>query len=136
MQEQLQGSASYKAYQDQIFFGSGPEDKHLILLLRHQDLIQELNTEALWFVNGTFDVAPNIFVQLYTFCCKVGSSYLPCLSSTIPTSNNPIPEAAKNVLSVFGSHSLQYFPSILWVISLGGDFVPWVIFEWVILSFG
>ncbi len=51
---------NYEAYQDQIFFDSGPEDKNHILLLDHQNLIQELNTEALWFVNGTFDVAPSI----------------------------------------------------------------------------
>ncbi len=73
-----------QAYRDLIFFDSGPEDENRILLLGHQDLIQELNMATLWFVDGTFDVAPSIFSQLYTFHCKVGSSYPPCLYALLP----------------------------------------------------
>ena len=110
---------NYEAYQDQIFFDSGPEDKNHILLLGHQDLIRELNTDALWFVNGTLR----------------GPQLLPCLSSTIPLLLIIQSRRRPKTYSLFLALTL-YFPSILWVISLWGDFVPWVIFGWVILSFG
>ncbi len=71
-------------YQELVLYDSGADDDDRILILGDRDLVTELGQSSLWFVDGTFDVAPEMYCQLYSFHCKIGSSYPACLYALLP----------------------------------------------------
>ena len=66
-----------------ILHDSGPTDKNRILVLGHEDFYPVL-AQKLLFGDGTFDVVPHIFFQLYTLHARVGGSYPPCIYFLLP----------------------------------------------------
>ncbi len=71
-------------YQQLVVFDSGRDDNNRILILGDRDLLNQLDQATEWFTDGTFDVAPDIYCQLYSFHCKVGNNYPPCLYALLP----------------------------------------------------
>ncbi len=71
-------------YQELVLFDSGRDDPNRIIILGNQDLVQKLDQASEYFVDGTFDVCPEMYCQLYSFHCKIGSNYPPCLYALLP----------------------------------------------------
>ena len=65
-------------YVDFILYDSGVQHPDRILVLGNQDLLQKLNQDTI-FGDGTFDKAPKMFYQLYTWHAKIGNSFPPCV---------------------------------------------------------
>ena len=61
-----------------VLYGSGKNDPHRIIAIGNIDLLLELNKGEI-YGDGTFDKAPSLFYQLYTWHAKVGNSYPPCI---------------------------------------------------------
>ncbi len=53
-------------------------------VLSDPDLVKELGKSDLWFADGTFAVVSQMYYQLYTLHCRVGTSYPPCLYTLLP----------------------------------------------------
>ena len=53
-----------------VLHDTGTDDRNRIITLGHQDLLPGLEKELL-FGDGTFDVVPSIFYQLYTVSAKL-----------------------------------------------------------------
>ena len=58
-------------YQSLVIYDSGEADQQRILVFGQRDLVRHLRDAQLWFVDGTFDAAPDIYAQLYSFHAKV-----------------------------------------------------------------
>ena len=71
-------------FEDLVLYDSGQEDPLRILILGKQDLMDLLEHADLWLGDGTFDVCPAVYYQLYTIHCKVGISYPPCVYFLLP----------------------------------------------------
>lgn len=55
-----------KSGKDFILFDSGYEDEERIIILSTRENIEFLNSESVWYVDGTFEISPDIFKQLFT----------------------------------------------------------------------
>ena len=71
-------------FQDMVLYDSGHEDPLRILILGKQELMDVLEQAELWLGDGTFDVCPAVYYQLYTIHCKVGINYPPCVYFLLP----------------------------------------------------
>ena len=71
-------------YSEFILHDSGPDDNFRFLILGKKDLLEVLEHSELWLGDGTFDVCPSVFYQLYTIHCKVGNNYPPCVYFLLP----------------------------------------------------
>ena len=60
------------------------DDKERILVFTTERNLQYLNKNLDWFVDGTFDVAPSLFTQLFTIQANVNGKVLPLIYSLIP----------------------------------------------------
>lgn len=49
-----------------VFFDSGPEDKDRMIVLATEENINYLNNSNIWCVDGTFEISPTLFKQLFT----------------------------------------------------------------------
>lgn len=67
-----------------VLYDSGSEDPSRFLILGEQDLMNKLENSDLWLGDGTFDVCPAVFYQLYTVHCQVGNSFPPCVYILMP----------------------------------------------------
>ena len=70
-------------YTDMVLYDSGENDNQRILALGSRDLLRYVHG-SLWLGDGTFEVVPTMFFQLYTVHCKVGSSYPPIIYFLLP----------------------------------------------------
>ena len=59
-----------------VLHDTGTDDRNRIITLGHQDLLPGLEKETL-FGDGTFDVVPSLFYQLYTIHAQVGNNFPP-----------------------------------------------------------
>lgn len=62
-----------------IFFDSGEEDIDRIIILASEENISYLNTSKLWCIDGTFDISPSLFRQLFTINVLLSGRNLPVL---------------------------------------------------------
>ena len=60
-------------------YDSGSNDPNRMLILGNRDLLEVLENAELWQGDGTFDICPAVFYQLYTIHAKIGNSYPPCV---------------------------------------------------------
>ena len=60
------------------------DDKERILIFTTERNLEYLNKNQHWFVDGTFDVAPSVFTQLFTIQANVNGKVLPLIYSLIP----------------------------------------------------
>lgn len=65
-------------YADIILYDTGADDSERILAIGNNHLLSQLRKDFI-FGDGTFDKAPSMFFQLYTWHAKVGNSYPPCV---------------------------------------------------------
>ena len=65
-------------YSQMVLHDSGEDDPERILAIGDEDLLKELDKDTI-YGDGTFDKAPSMFYQLYTWHAKVGNSYPPCV---------------------------------------------------------
>lgn len=63
---------------DIILHDTGAFDPSRILAIGDRDLLAELQKDKI-FGDGTFDKAPKVFYQIYTWHAKIGNSYPPCI---------------------------------------------------------
>ncbi len=70
-------------FQHLILFDSGEDDPNRILCIGKQELLMKLNTGD-WFGDGTFELVPAVFFQLYTIHTKIGINYPPCVYFLLP----------------------------------------------------
>lgn len=63
-------------YEDIIMYDSGQDDNERILAIGNHDVLRYAQS-TLWLGDGTFEIVPTLFFQLYTVHCKVGNSYPP-----------------------------------------------------------
>lgn len=73
-----------------ILYDSGPDDPSRIIIMGKQELMNSLEQADLWMGDGTFDVCPQVFYQLYTVHCKIGNSYPPCVYFLLPSKSQAI----------------------------------------------
>ena len=69
-----------------VLHDTGPQDRNRIITLGHQDFMPMLKRDLL-FGDGTFDVVPSIFYQLYTIHTKIGANYPPAIYFLLPNKN-------------------------------------------------
>lgn len=67
-----------ESYGDLILHDTGAYDSERILAIGDNNLLSELRKDFI-FGDGTFDKAPSMFYQLYTWHAKVGNNYPPCI---------------------------------------------------------
>lgn len=65
-------------YADLILHDTGADDPERILAIGNADMLSQLDKDII-YGDGTFDKAPSMFYQLYTWHAKVGNSYPPCI---------------------------------------------------------
>jgi len=63
---------------DLILYDTGTNNPERILAIGKNDVLAELHKDVL-YGDGTFDKAPSMFYQLYTWHAKIGNSYPPCI---------------------------------------------------------
>ena len=63
-------------YADLILHNTGDNYTKRILTIGNHDMILELKKHII-YGDGTFDKAPKMFYQLYTWYAKIGNSYSP-----------------------------------------------------------
>lgn len=66
------------------FEDSGPEDKNRIILFTTRENLRFLDKQTEWYIDGTFDVAPSFFKQVYTIHCVKDNSVLPMVYALLP----------------------------------------------------
>lgn len=71
-------------YSDVVVHDTGFEDENRIIALGHPTLLGALRNAELFLGDGTFDVCPNMFFQLYTIHTKIGNSFPPCVYFLLP----------------------------------------------------
>ncbi|CAF0986789.1 unnamed protein product [Brachionus calyciflorus] len=49
-----------------VLFDTGADDPNRIIILGTEDNIRLLNSEIIWFIDGTFEVSPQPFKQLFS----------------------------------------------------------------------
>ena len=76
-------------YTDLILFDSGRDDEERIIAIGKWDLVECLSGGE-WFCDGTFQLVPEIFFQLYTIHARVGNNYPPCVYFLLPSKTGAI----------------------------------------------
>ena len=85
-------------YDDMILFDSGREDPKRIIVLGDRDLANDMNTANLVFADGTFDKAPELFYQLYSFHIPVGNSFPAVIYCLLPDKTKEIYEKVTEII--------------------------------------
>ncbi|CAF0828909.1 unnamed protein product [Brachionus calyciflorus] len=67
-----------------VLYDSGQEDQDRIIILATEDNIEILNSETVWFVDGTFSVTPNAFFQIFTINVNKNNRNLALVYSFLP----------------------------------------------------
>ena len=67
-----------------LLYDSGVGDVNRILLFATDQGINLLSTSDNWFGDGTFDVSPDIFFQVYTVHTMCHGKVVPCLYGLLP----------------------------------------------------
>lgn len=67
-----------------IIFDSGNGDPNRIIMFGIEENLQLLKSNLNWYVDGTFDVAPELFYQLFTLHVFVKGKNLPCIYALLP----------------------------------------------------
>lgn len=70
-------------YDDIVLYDSGQNDDMRILAVGHRDILHHAQS-GLWFGDGTFEIVPTMFFQLYTVHCKVGNNFPPFIYFLLP----------------------------------------------------
>ncbi|RMZ99549.1 hypothetical protein BpHYR1_012475 [Brachionus plicatilis] len=73
-----------KSGKDFILFDSGCEDEERILIVSTRENIEFLNSESVWYVDGTFEISPDIFKQLFTINVIKNNRNLPLVYCFLP----------------------------------------------------
>ncbi|KAF4527869.1 hypothetical protein B566_EDAN014789 [Ephemera danica] len=71
------------AGQNFLAFDSGPGDERILIFATQRGL-QCLARSDVWFCDGTFDTAPNLFEQLYSVHCIVENMVIVCAFILLP----------------------------------------------------
>ncbi|CAF1121885.1 unnamed protein product [Brachionus calyciflorus] len=67
-----------------VLFDSGSVDRERIIIFGTTKNLELLNSESTWFVDGTFDISPDVFIQLFTVNIIKGGKNLPLLYALLP----------------------------------------------------
>lgn len=94
-------------FRDFILFDSGEDDEMRILAMGKWELVECLRG-AEWFGDGTFQVVPLLFFQLYTLHARVGNNYPPCIYFLLPNKTNATyRRMIQAVMNLFENEELQ-----------------------------
>ena len=85
---------------DMVLYDSGPQDPNRFIILGKIELMEVLENADVWLGDGTFDVCPSVFYQLYTIHTKVGNSFPPCVYFLLPNKTQEIYSRALEQLRV------------------------------------
>ena len=77
-----------------LFYDSGVGDENRILLFATDQALDLLRSSDNWFGDGTFDVSPEIFFQVYTIHAICHGKVVPCMFGLLPNKQ----EATYNVM--------------------------------------
>ncbi|RNA16711.1 hypothetical protein BpHYR1_006808 [Brachionus plicatilis] len=67
-----------------VLFDSGSVDQQRIIIFGTTKNLELLNSESTWFIDGTFDISPDVFTQLFTFNIIKGGKNLPLVYALLP----------------------------------------------------
>ena len=70
--------------EDFLIHDSGPESASRILVFASQSALTHLASADKWYMDGTFDVAPLLFQQLYVIRAPLGESAVSCVYAFLP----------------------------------------------------
>lgn len=88
-------------YLDMVHYDSGEEDPDRILAFGDRQIIDYLNkNNCTWFGDGTFDVVPELYFQLYTIHTKIGNSYPPCVYFLLTNKSGPTYTRMISILNI------------------------------------
>ena len=74
-----------KEFKDFVIYDSGTEDSERILIFAQQTLLELLeSTQHLWLADGTFELCPEIFCQLFTIHTSIKGYNPPCIYALLP----------------------------------------------------
>lgn len=63
---------------------SGPDDKNRIIIFSTKEKFDLLEKHRDWYCDGTFDISPTLFTQLYTIHIIINNKDLPMLYALLP----------------------------------------------------
>jgi hypothetical protein len=64
--------------------GRSTKDKNRVILFATKKNLEILNANRDWYGDGTFDIAPPFFKQIYTIHCRVNDHLLPLVYAFLP----------------------------------------------------
>ncbi|CAF0977012.1 unnamed protein product [Brachionus calyciflorus] len=68
-----------------FYFGdSGQNDKNRVIFFTTEENLKLLSTNSEWYADGTFDISPTIFKQVYTIHIIFRGTTLPMLYALLP----------------------------------------------------
>lgn len=70
--------------EDFLIHDSGPESDSRIFVFASQSALTHLASADKWYMDGTFDVAPLLFQQLYVIRAPLGESAVSCVYAFLP----------------------------------------------------
>ena len=66
-------------------FDSGADDDRRILMFGTMKNLQSLEEHSNWFIDGTFKVSPDLFVQVFTIHALIDNSAVPLVYALLPS---------------------------------------------------
>ncbi|RNA31545.1 hypothetical protein BpHYR1_018914 [Brachionus plicatilis] len=72
-----------------VLFDSGSVDPQRIIIFGTTKNLELLNSKSTWFIDGTFDISPDVFTQLFTFNIIKGGKNLPLVYAFLPNKEQP-----------------------------------------------
>jgi hypothetical protein len=83
-----------------VLHDSGVNDPSRFLVLGHKDLLEVVGQADMFLCDGTFAIVPEVFYQLYTIHCKVGTNYPPCIYFLLQGKSQPLYEKMLQALKM------------------------------------
>jgi hypothetical protein len=68
-----------------LLFDSGADDDRRILMFGTMKNLQSLEEHSNWFIDGTFKVSPDLFVQVFTIHALIDNSAVPLVYALLPS---------------------------------------------------
>ncbi|RNA32767.1 hypothetical protein BpHYR1_049728 [Brachionus plicatilis] len=75
-----------KTYKNKLFYfaDSGSNDRNRVILFTTEDNLKLLSKFNDWYCDGTFDISPTLFKQVYSFHVIINDSALPMMYALLP----------------------------------------------------
>ncbi|CAF0844092.1 unnamed protein product [Brachionus calyciflorus] len=67
-----------------LLYDSGESDPNRIIILGTLDNLLLLNSEEVWYANGTFDISPEVFTQVFTINVVINNKNIPLIYALLP----------------------------------------------------